>query len=47
MNEKDDCMVELVTHKTENSGHVSSVFIHYLYDKYGLTTTEECVEELS
>ena len=30
-----DCEIELICHKTENSGRVSTVFMRYLRDKYG------------
>ena len=46
MNEADDCMVELITHKVENSGHVSKTFVDYLCEKYGTKTTAICMRDV-
>ena len=46
MNEADDCMVELATHKAENSGHVSKTFVDYLSEKYGTKITAICMRDV-
>ena len=47
MNENDDCMIELETHKSENGGHIATTFVLYLKEKYSIPVVKECVEELS
>ena len=46
MNENDDCMIELETHKSENGGHIATTFVMYLKDKYGISVTKKCVSDL-
>ena len=47
MNEETDCMIELEAHKSENSGHISRVFVNYLDDKYGVETAKRCLAVIS
>ena len=47
MNENDDCMIELETHKSQNSGRVATTFIMYLKDKYGVSVAKISVDDLS
>jgi len=39
-----DCEIELICHKAENSGRVSTVFMRYLRDKYGENTADRALK---
>tara|TARA_Y100000296_G_scaffold78694_1_gene101777 strand:+ start:446 stop:589 length:144 start_codon:yes stop_codon:yes gene_type:complete len=47
MNEDDDCMIELETHKSENGGRIATTFVMYLKEKYSPTVVKKCVSGLS
>jgi hypothetical protein len=47
MNEETDCMIELETHRSENSGHIATTFVMYLKDKYGFSVAKKCMSDIS